>query len=224
MKNKNKLTPTERLVRISSVMLALAIIGVCYGIARVEDASLKIGIFATSGVTAGIAVIFITSAAYLSYRKTHKRNFFLYDKRSRADRPVSELDFEYIREKVIEYMSIFKHGKRLYVGEIFIDTPWSVKEMKPLMCYELLYELSADGLDACRTFLGYGMECSRIFSEHLLQSGDVAMAADIANFFSDYARDNDVAKEFLQYVSSKKEHIEKRVVEYTKNNIDKFVL
>ncbi|MBQ7357779.1 MAG: DUF202 domain-containing protein [Clostridia bacterium] len=224
MSNNNKISPEAKMVRIASVLIALAIIAICFGIARVEDTATKIIVFAAAAGLLFIGAIFVIVVVYAKYAQTHKRNYFLYDKKKKGDRPSSELNFEFIRGKVVDYMAMFKRGKKLYVGEIFMDTPWSIKAMKPLMCYELLYELSADGLDACRTFLGYGMECSRMFSEQLMQSGDASMAADIANFFSDYARDKGVAKEFLQYVSSKKEHIEKRVVEYTKNNIDKFVL
>lgn len=224
MSNNNKISPEAKMVRIASVLFALAIIAICFGIARVEGIVSKILVFSAAAGLIFIGLIFAIAAGYSKYSQTHKRNYFLYDKKQKGEKPSSDLNFEFIRGKVVDYMAMFKRGKKLYVGEVFTDTPWSIKAMKPLMCYELLYELSADGLDACRTFLGYGMECSRIFSEHLLQSGDVAMAADIARFFSDYARDKGAAKEFLQYVSSKKEHIEKRVVEYTKNNIDKFVL
>lgn len=225
MKNKNKITPMERLVRVGSVMIALAIVGVCFGIARVEDLIFKTVIFAVSGLLLFLGGMFIASVAYLKYHETHKRNYILYDKRIKGDIPVEQVDFELVRGKVLDYMSVFRRGKQLYVGELFMDTPWTIEGMKTLVCYELLYELAVKrDIEGCRTFLGYGAECSGIFSKYLIENKDFDLSANVTRFFSEYEQNKDAAKDFCEYVETQKAHIKKRVVEYVKENPEKFMM
>lgn len=213
------------MVRIGCVALAIAIIAICFGAVRVESITAKIMIFSVAFVLILFGGLFLFAAIYSKYNKTHKRNFLLYDKRLKGDKPLSELDFEYIRAKVIDYMSLFKRGKKLYVGELFEDTPWTLQAMKPLLCYELLYELSGENsIDGCKTFLSYGAECAAVFSKHLMEIGDFELSENVAGFFSNFHGENETVEKFSQYMVSKKSYIEEKVVEYTKKNIDKFVM
>ena len=224
MSNKNRLTPTERLVRGASIMIALAIVGICFAIARVEDTLTKIVIISVSCVLVGIAAILIASLAYLKYRQTHKRNFFLYDTKKKKDINVSDVDFALVRVKVQDYMSMFKRGRMLYVGELFVDRPWNVPGIKPLLCYELLYELACEeSVQSCHTFLSYGEECRKIFSQQLMECRDFELSEKMSNFFTDF-KTNKSAEEFCEYIKSQKSHIERAMVEYTRANIDKFIL
>ncbi len=225
MKNKDKLTPTERLIRIGSVMVALAIVGICFAIARVEDVIIKIAIISLSGMLIFIGGLCIASVAYLKYHETHKKNYILYDKKIKADIPLEQVNFELVRGKVIDYMSVFRRGKQLYVGELFVDTPWTIEGMKTLVCYELLYELAQKkDIAGCKTFLGYGAECSGIFSKYLMENRDFDLSANVAKFFTEYAQNKDAAGEFCEYIETQKGHIEKRVVEYVKANPEKFMM
>lgn len=225
MKNKDKLTPTERLIRVGSVMIALAIVGVCLAIARVEELIFKTVIIAVSGLLLFLGGMFIASVAYLKYHETHKKNYILYDKKIKGDIPVEQVDFELIRGKVLDYMSVFRRGKKLYVGELFMDTPWTIEGMKTLVCYELLYELAAkQDIAGCMTFLGYGSECSGIFSKHLMENRDFDLSANIAKYFAEYEHNKDAANEFCKYIETQKAHIEIRMVEFVKANPEKFMM
>lgn len=215
----------ERLVRVASVMIALAIIGTCFAIARVEELIFKTVIFAISGLLLFLGGMFIASVAYLKYHETHKRNYILYDKRKKADMPLEQVDFDLVRGKVLDYMAMFRRGKQLYVGELFMDTPWSIEGMKTLVCYELLYELATrTDIEGCKSFLGYGAECSTIFSKYLMENKDFDLSANVAKCFLEYAKDRSVAKEFSEYIATQKAHIEKRVVEFVKANSEKFMM
>ena len=225
MKNKDKITPMERLVRVGSVMIALAIVGVCFGIARVEDLIFKTVIFAVSGLLLFLGGMFIASVMYLKYHETHKKNYILYDKKIKGDILVEQVDFELVRGKVLDYMSVFKRGKQLYVGELFMDTPWTIEGMKTLVCYELLYELAAKrDIEGCRTFLGYGAECSGIFSKYLIENKDFDLSANVSKYFAEYTHNKEAAKEFCEYIDTQRSHIEKRVVEFVKANPEKFMM
>ncbi len=222
---KNKLTPTERLVRIGSVMVALAIIGICFAIARVEDIIIKIAIIAFSGMLIFIGGLFIASVVYLKHHETHKKNYILYDKKTKSDISLEQVNFELVRGKLLDYMSVFRRGKQLYVGELFIDTPWTIEGMKTLVCYELLYELATKkDIVGCKNFLGYGAECSGIFSKYLIENKDFDLSANVAKYFTEYAQNKDAAKEFCEYIDTQKVHIEKRVVEFVKANPEKFMM
>lgn len=224
MKN-NKLNPTEKLVRIGSVMVALAIVGVCFAMARVEDIIIKIAIIAFSGVLIFIGGLFIASVAYLRHHETHKKNYILYDKKTKADISLEQVQFELVRGKVLDYMSVFRRGKQLYVGELFMDTPWTIQGMKTLVCYELLYELATKkDITGCKNFLGYGSECSGIFSKYLMENKDFDLSANVAKYFAEYAQNKDAAKDFCEYIDTQKAHIEKRVVEFVKANPEKFMM
>lgn len=213
------------MVRIACVLFAVSVIAICFGVARVESMPVRIAIFVSATFMILLGALFVYAAIYSKYSKTHKKNYFLYDKKRKGDRELSELDFELVRAKVIDYMSLFKHGKRLYVGEMFTDTPWTVEAMKPLLCYELLYELSgSNSIESCKMFLGYGAECSAIFSKHLMETGDYELSESVAKFFADFSGDRETAERFSEYMASKKSYIESKVIEYTKKNIDKFMM
>ncbi len=225
MNNKEKISPMAKLVRIGSVMVALAIVGICFAIVRVEDVIIKIAILSLSGMLIFIGGMFIASVAYLKYHETHKKNYILYDKKIKADIPLEQVSFELVRGKVIDYMSVFRRGKQLYVGELFVDTPWTIQGMKTLVCYELLYELaSKTDIAGCKTFLGYGSECSGIFSKYLMENRDFDLSANVAKYFTEYEHNKDVAKEFCEYIETQKAHIEKRMVEFVKENPEKFMM
>lgn len=213
------------MVRIACVLFAVAVVAICFGAVRVESIPVRIAIFTGAIFFILLGALFAFAAWYSKYSKTHKKNYFLYDKKRKGDRDLGELDFEYIRAKIIDYMSLFMHGKRLYVGEMFVNTPWTVEAMKPLLCYELLYELSVKGsTEDCRMFLGYGAECSAIFSKHLMEVGDFELSGQVAQFFADFTGDTEAAEKFSEYMISKKKYIEEKVIEYTRKNIDKFMM
>ncbi len=215
----------ERLVRVGSVMIALAVVGVCFAIARVEELIFKTVIIAVSGLLLFLGGMFIASVAYLKYHETHKKNYILYDKKIKGDIPVEQVDFELVRGKVLDYMSVFRRGKKLYVGELFVDTPWTIEGMKTLVCYELLYELAAkQDITGCMTFLGYGSECSGIFSRYLTENKDFDLSSNVAKYFTEYAQNKDAAKDFCEYIDTQKAHIEKRVVAFVKENPEKFMM
>lgn len=215
----------ERLVRVGSVMIALAVVGVCLAIARVEDLIFRAVIIAVSGLLLFFGGMFIASVAYLKYHETHKKNYILYSKKIKGDIPQEQVDLELVRGKVLDYMSVFRRGKKLYVGELFVDTPWTIEGMKTLVCYELLYELaSKTDITGCQSFLGYGSECSGIFSKYLMENRDFDLSANVAKYFSEYTHNKDAAKAFCEYIATQKAHIEKRMVEYVKENKGKFMM
>lgn len=224
MNNKNRLSANERLIRVAAVMLAAAVVGVCLAIARISSLSARVAVLTLSGLLVFLGGFLIILVALANHHQKHKRNYFLYDKRKRADIDASELEIDRVRARVVDYMSLFKNGKKIYIGEMFESMPSNMEKMKPLLCYELLCELSECGEDACAIFLGYGVDCERIFTRYLLECSDTEMASRISQFFGGFASDRTQAVALLEYISSEKGYIEQKMLQYTRDNINSFIV
>ena len=107
------------MVRIACIMFVVAIIAICFAIARVEKTYIKILIYVLSAVPILLGALLCLAAGVSKYSQTHKRNYFLYDKKLKGDIPLEQLDFETVRSKMADYIDIFKHGGKIYVGELF---------------------------------------------------------------------------------------------------------
>lgn len=225
MDNKNNLTPSERIIRIASVMLAISVAGIIFALVRVESVPLRIAILIAAGASSTFALLLILLVIYTKSAEKHKRNYFLYDRKQKREMPVESITFELVRSRVLDYMMMFKRGKRLYVGELFEKTPEQLVAIKPLLCYELLYELSeSKDVGACKIFLGYGSECLKIFSDHLMNIRDFELCEKLTEFFSKFGGGEDVSGDFCEYISEQRSHIQSSMMSYTRDNIEKFTL
>ena len=213
---------TSKLIKIASVIIAIAIVTVCYGYTRVTDDAARMVVYGIGSVlsTLGSMLLIITFAARNAIK--NKRNFFLYDRKSKTDIALSELTFDTVRHKICEFMSIFKRRGKLYVGDLLDDNSTVPEQFKPLFCYELLYELSQnDGISA-RAFLSFGSDCAEAFSKYLRQNGDYELASSVYTYIVDFSAGNERVAEFKEYISSKGEHIKSKMLAYAKDNIEKF--
>lgn len=215
------------MVRIACVLFAIAIAAICFAIARVESVGVRIAIFAVSAIPILSGSLFCLVAGVSKYSQTHKRNYFLYNKKLKGDIPVAELGIELIRERVADYMAIFKRGGKIYIGELFEDKPYApIKEMRPLICYELLYEIAEQGAGAeqyGKVFLGYGEECAQIFMTYLSAASDYELARSVSEYICGYNKGED-ALDFCLFLEGKAEYIRERMLDYTKRNIHRFVM
>ncbi len=229
MDNKNKDEQREqmreariKLIKIASVGIAGAIILACFAYTRLEDELLKTMLYIASSFISTVAGVFILGAISIGREEKNRHNFFLYDRRSRTEIPVSSLTVIKVRERVLEFMSIFKRRGRLYVGDLFDENPNIPEYFKPLFCYEILYEIATDdGMDAS-AFLSFGGECAEIFTRYLRESEDYELATSLCTFIYDYSEENNNSVSFKEYIKTKKEHIEDKMLKYAVKNIEKF--
>ncbi len=210
------------IIKIASVGIAIAIVLACYSYTKVEDAFSQMMLYILASLICAVATIFIMGAVALGRAEKNRRNFFLYDRKKKADIPVSSLTVKHIREKLLEFMSIFKRRGKLYVGDLFDENPNIPEHFKPLFCYEILYELATDdGMDAT-AFLSFGGECADVFSKYLRENGDYELATKLRGFMLDYSSENNNTESFKQYIKAKKEHISEKMLGYAVKNIEKF--
>ena len=214
----------SKLIRIASVMIAIAIVGICFAYTKLDGTGIgQIAVYAVSALLALLGAFVIFVMAYGTHLDKHRNNLFLYDKKTKKDIPVSELTVERIRERLVMQMAVFKRGGKLYVGDLFESRVITVPEaIKTLFCYELLCEIADEKGADPSVFLSFGAECADIFTKYLGANDDHELALKIKGYFFAYADDKSVAEEFCEFVKSKKEHLQQSMLDFTVKNIEKF--
>ena len=214
----------SKLIRIASVMIAIAIVGVCFAYTKLDGAGIgQIVVYVVSALLALLGAFIIFVMAYGTHLDKHRNNLFLYDKKTKKDIPVSELTVDRIRERLVMQMAVFKRGGKLYVGDLFESRVIMVPEaIKTLFCYELLCEIADEKGADPSVFLSFGAECADIFTKYLGANNDHELALKIKGYFFAYADDKSVAEEFCEFVKSKKEHLQQSMLDFTVKNIEKF--
>ncbi len=214
----------SKLIRIASVMIAIAIVGICFAYTKLDGTGIgQIAMYAVSVLLALLGAFIIFVMAYGTHLDKHRNNLFLYDKKTKKDIPVNELTVERIRERLVMQMAVFKRGGKLYVGDLFENRVIMVPEaIKTLFCYELLCEIADEKGADPSVFLSFGAECADIFTKYLGENGDHELALKIKGYFFAYTDDKTVAKEFCEYIKSKKEYLQQNMLDFTVKNIEKF--
>lgn len=222
--NNNKFgADLSGIYKFCAVMIALGIVLFVFALKKVEDIILRSLLFAFAAFIFVFAIMLISSAVKTKRLLDGKINFFLYDKHMRKNKSIDTLSFKDIREKIRGYMSAFKRGKKLYIGDLFDENIKIPSAFRPLFCYELLYEMTEDsGLSNAKSFLSFGNECAGVFYIHLIKAGDVSLAEEVKNYFSSFACGNVSESDFVNYLKSKKQDIESSVMKYVKEHINEF--
>ncbi len=229
MNDKNKPEAEEilreariKIIKIASVFIGGAVILACYAYTKVEDAFVQFALYGIASLVAFLAGSFISATLAIGRAEKHRHNFFLYDRKKKTELPISSLTVARVREKLLEFMSIFKRRGKLYIGELFSDNPAIPEHFKPLFCYEILYEIATDdGMDAT-AFLNFGDECAEIFTKYLRENEDYELATSLRGYISDFSSENNNSEGFREYIKAKKEHIESKMLGYAVKNIEKF--
>lgn len=209
-------------VKIASIGVAAAIIIACFAFTQVEDLIFCTVLYGAASLIGTVSMIFIFGSISLWRAEKNRRNFFLYDKKAKTDIPLSALSFEEVRRRLVDLMSIFKRRGKIYLGDLFIDTPIP-EQFKILFCYEILYEIALeDGSLPPEVFLSYGSECADIISDHLRRNGDYELANAVSGYVREYSEEKSNADSFMEYIRNKKKHIEEKMLGYAVDNIEKF--
>ena len=210
------------IVKIASVGIAIAIVLACYSYTKVVDSLTRMTLYIVASLIAAVAMLFIMGAIALSRAEKNKKNFFLYDRKKKADIPLSDLNLKIVRDKLLDFMSIFRRRGKLYIADLFDENPNIPECFKPLFCYEILYELACDeGIDA-KAFLSFGGECADVFSKYLRENEDFELATRLRSFILEHSEENNNTESFKEYIKEKKEHISDKMLGYARENIEKF--
>ena len=212
-----------KLIKIASVGIAGAIVLACYAYTKIEEALLQTVLFGAASFIAVVSGLIILGTVSIGREQKSKRNFFLYDRKSKKEIDKSDLTLPIVRERVREFMGIFKRRGKLYVGELFDNNPHIPESFRTLFCYEILCELAAGegGVDT-KTFLSFGRECADIFVRYLRENRDYELATGINSYFCEFSPENNNSESFKEYLVAQKKHIEEKMLSYAVENIEKF--
>ena len=121
----NSKDAVSKLIRIASVLIAIAIVGICFAYTKLDGTGIgQIAMYVISALLALFGAFIIFIMAYGTHLDKHRSNLFLYDKKIKKEIPVSELTVERIRERLVMQMSLFKRGGKLYVGGQALSDLW----------------------------------------------------------------------------------------------------
>lgn len=215
-------TMSRRISNFGAILIAAAVIGVCFAIAKIDHEVVKVAVIAFSCLVGAVGVFLMIIAAVGASESRPRHNFFLYNKKKKQDMAVSELTVPHIREKLTAFMASFKHRGKLYVGDLFDERQQIPDHFKTLFCYELLCELGdKNGADP-EVFLSFGQECAEIFYKYLSHNGDYELGLKIKTYILDFSDGKKNVDEFKSFIVGKKQYLEERMLNYTVNNIKKF--
>jgi hypothetical protein len=179
-------------------------------------------LYGIASFISALAAVFIAGAISLGREEKNRKNFFLYDRKKKKEIEISALTLKDVRDRLIDFMSIFKRRGKLYIADLFDENPNIPEHFKPLFCYEILYELASDeGMDAS-AFLNFGGECADVFSKYLRENGDYELANKLRSFILEHSEENNNTESFKEYIKTKKEHISEKMLGYARQNIEKF--
>ncbi len=227
--NKNNLNENENprplgegIIKLAAVLIGAAVVISCYSYTQVDEPFVQTVWYCVAAMLIVVASFLITVVVFARRADKHRNNFFLYDRKTRRDLPVSELTFGEMRKRLLGFMSIFRRRGKIFVGDLLVDEKAVPEHFKPLLCYEILYELATDdGMDA-ESFLSFGPECADVFSKYLRANEDYELAVNIRSFIFDFADGNKRIDEFKSFMSTKAKHIEGKMLDYARTNIEKF--
>lgn len=215
-------TMARRMSNFGAILIGVAIIGICFAIAKLEGEFIRIAVIVLAGLV-GIVGIFLMIIAAVGIRNEFpKHNFFLYDKKAKKDIAPSELTVSLVRERISLFMSSFKRRGKLYIGDLFDPRMRISDPFKTLFCYEILCEIGEKSGADPATFLSFGLECADTFYTYLAFNGDHELALKLKSFILDFSEGHENAEEFASFLSSKKEYMEEKMLDFTVKNIKKF--
>lgn len=223
--NNNETNHTDinaRIIRFGSVLVAIAIILTCFAMAKVNNLFFKIALNIVAAVVGCFGLFLIITVIVGSRMSKVNSNFFLYDKKKKANIPVGELTVEEVRSRLFSLISVFRYKGKLYIGDLFSDERSIPDVFKTLFCYELLCELSEDSAPEVEKFLSFGDECGDIFFKYLSLNSDYELAEDIRGYIRAYSDGKADVEEFHKYIIAKKQSFETKMLDYTVENIDSF--
>ena len=211
-----------RIVRLGTVMIAIAVILFCFSYTKVETLALRIVLYVLAVALACIGAFFIVMVVVGSRLENSGNNFFLYDKKKKQNMPVESLTVDEIRDRLQFFMSAFKYRGKIYVGDLFSDRIPCPECIKTLFCYELLCQITEIGRDEAERFLSFGLECADVFTKYLAKSEDYELALKIRIFIIEQMDGKQRSQEFLDYLTERKAHFEEKMLGFTVKNIEKF--
>jgi len=214
----------EKQIKYLSIAAAISVLMSIFGFISLswnEPVSQKILIVICSFLLLTLCVLYV----YIIYLSIDREpNYFLYDRISEHNIPLSSLNWKIVDDKLNGYISEKLGGRiHLWTSNIIGDTKKYEYggALQSLIAYKMLYDVAVS-LDSDQSYfvLFESTELDNIctIGRLLEKNGDIDMARVIVGYRS---RGGNVEK-FRKYLRSNAKYIQSRMVLYVRNNIEKF--
>ena len=150
-------------------------------------------------------------------------NYFLYDPKIRKNRPVEELTFAHVNERMSAFLSRQSASEAQFWSDFYLETQCRFGRggiFRPLVAYKLLYDLADEDSEAgWRLFLNARNETVSFLCASLAKSGDTEMAKVLQYLKVTYPRD---AQKVRNYLVGNRSYLQSRMVKFVAHYIDWF--
>ena len=184
--------------------------------------ALKVCYIALTALMAVLGCVCIYFASVISGGEDP--NFFLYDTSAKSNMPIAELTFDHVNKKMTYFMShISSTAKEVWEKDIIggeNELFGEENEFRPLAAYKALYDLATRGNDAVwQLYIAADDDIIVSLVDALALAGDLELGKAIRYLHKNAAGNAEKTQKFL---SDNVEYIQKKMLKYVKENINKF--
>ena len=98
---------SRRISNFGAILIAVAIIGVCFAVAKIDDLTVKIIVAVVACFIGAVGAFLMIIAAVGAREAGRKDNFFLYNKKTKTNIDVSELTVAEVRGRLTSLMASY---------------------------------------------------------------------------------------------------------------------
>ncbi len=151
-------------------------------------------------------------------------NFFLYETATKTNMPLEDLSFDHVNRKMTYFMSHLANNAREIWEKDVVGSENEIfgedNQFRPLAAYKVLFDLIDRGNDTVwQLYLSASEDIIVSISDALTVGGDAELAKAIRHLHKNSEGDAEKTRKFL---SDNKLYIQKKMLKYVKQNIEKF--
>lgn len=151
-------------------------------------------------------------------------NFFLYETSTKCNMPIESLTFEHVNKKMTYFMShLTKSARDVWENDVIgskNEIFGEYDEFRPLAAYKVFYDLGTRGNDTFwALYLAADESIILSMADAIAASGDVEFSKAVKHLHKNAAGSAEKTKHFL---SDNSIYIQKKMIKYVKENIEKF--
>lgn len=186
------------------------------------------GLLAALLIALGIVVILTAIAlAFLALitGSAERANFFLYDSKLKANRPIEELTFELINNKMTFVMSkLTSSASKVWTQNVFEEESEVFAEgddrFVPLIAYKIIYDLSERANEGVWNLY---LMADKSIIDAIAAALELNRDVELANAFR-YLHDNAAGsfERTEKFLADNKKYIQAKMIKYVKANINRF--
>ena len=211
----------RRLLRTACLLLLLAGALVALALVRISSVGWRTVVLILAALPALSALVLFRIVFLARRTRQERRNFFLYDPRTRTNRSPEVLEPEEVMDRTLRYMSMFRQGRQFYISRLFDAEGGAPEVFKPLFCYQLLELLIlCDEPERWDAFLACGKELADTFDFYLANEDEDDLCRRLQVAVACFPTEGAAA--FRETLMPQRERLESKLMSYVQRHIRQF--